>query len=212
MSEDNTNPELENDALENDNELPSELEQLKTRANQLGISYHPNIGADTLRERINEKLADKTEAADKQSGLVDKEPSTVAEGKVDAESKRSAEVKRRLALRKDAAKLIRVRITCMNPNKREWEGEIFSVSNSVVGTFKKYVPYDVEYHVPNFILKQIRQRQCQTFVTSTDSKGRKSRKGKLIKEFGVEELTPLTEKELVELRQRQAMARGQAID
>ncbi|GHV47089.1 hypothetical protein FACS189499_03940 [Clostridia bacterium] len=33
---------------------PSELELLRAEADSLGVNYHPNIGADKLRERIKE--------------------------------------------------------------------------------------------------------------------------------------------------------------
>ena len=58
------------------------------------------------------------------------------------------------------------------------------------------------------INQQLLQRQCQVFYTKKDSKGNKSRVGKLIKEFSVEVLPPLTERELKDLAQRQAMANG----
>ena len=99
----------------------------------------------------------------------------------------------------------------MNPAKKEWEGEIFTVSNNAVGTVKRYVPFNTEdgWHVEHILLEQLRERQCQIFVTEKDSRGNKVRKGKLIREFAIEVLDPLTKEELAELAQRQAMARGQ---
>jgi hypothetical protein len=41
-----------------------------------------------------------------------------------------------------------------------------------------------------------------------DQRGNKVRRGRLIAEFAIEELSPLSEKELKELAQRQAMAAG----
>lgn len=113
-------------------------------------------------------------------------------------------------IKQEATKLVRVRITCMNPGKREWEGEIFQVSNRVTGVLKKYVPYGVDWHVPNMILNMIQERQCQVFTTVKGSRGFKSRVGKLIKEFGVEILPKLTEDDIKDLAQRQAMAKGTA--
>ena len=52
------------------------------------------------------------------------------------------------------------------------------------------------------------QRQCQVFTTVRDRRGNASRKGKLIKEFSIEVLDPLTEDELKELAQRQAMSKS----
>ena len=76
---------------------------------------------------------------------------------------------------------------------------------------KRYVPYNAEdgWHVEQILLNQLRERQCQIFVTEKDSRGNKIRKGKLIREFAIEVLDPLTEEELHDLAQRQAMAKGQ---
>jgi hypothetical protein len=96
----------------------------------------------------------------------------------------------------------------MNPAKKEWEGEIFSVGNAVVGSFTKYVPFNAEegWHVPHMIYQMICDRQCQVFYTVSDSRGNKTRRGKLIKEFSVEVMPQLTAEELHDLAQRQAMS------
>lgn len=174
-------------------EVQDELATLKAQADELGLNYHPSISVAKLRDRINEHLADDAEEV-------------VAEP-VNEESAQA----RRSRKRNEALQLVRIRVTCMNPNKKEWEGEIFTVSNGLVGTHKKYVPFNADdgWHVPRIILNQIKQRQCQVFFTAKDERGNKTRQGKLIKEFAIEELPPLTEKERKELAQRQAMAKGQ---
>jgi hypothetical protein len=178
----------------------AELENLKARAEKLGVKFHPSIGADKLREKIKEALAegqgevggsDEPKAA---SAPVEESPAA-----------------KKLRLKREGLKLVRVRITNMNPFKKEWEGEIFTVSNNAVGTVKRYVPFNTEdgWHVESILLEQLRERRCQIFVTEKDSRGNKVRKGKLIREFAIEVLDPLTEEELADLAQRQAMAKGQ---
>jgi len=180
----------------NDDLNVNELETLKARADKLGISYHPSIGVEKLREKIRDALAegDPTQEAGDAGATPEKET-------------RNQRVAR---LRKEASKLVRIRVTCMNPNKKEWEGEIFTASNSVVGTFKRYVPFNADegWHVEQIILNQIKQRECQVFVKKRGPNGLQTSEGKLIKEFAVEVLPALTEKELKELAQRQAMASG----
>jgi hypothetical protein len=180
-----------------DNEIQTtpqdELVALKARADMMGISYHPSIGLEKLREKVNAALQDPTDEA--------KPEAPVSAG---AESK----AQRMSRLKREAAKLVRIRVTCMNPAKKEWEGEIFSVGNSTVGSFTKYVPFNTDegWHVPHMIYQMIVDRQCQVFQTISDSRGNKTRKGKLIKEFSVEVLPPLTPEELHDLAQRQAMS------
>lgn len=171
-----------------------ELTVLKSRADLLGISYHPSIGLEKLREKINAATSDEV-------------PQTNA---VQASPQEENVNQKRARLKREALELVRIRVTCMNPAKAEWEGELFTVGNSAVGSITKYVPFnaDAGWHVPRIIYQQLVERQCQIFTTVTDSRGNKSRKGKLIREFAIEVMPNLTPAELQELAQRQAMAKA----
>lgn len=171
-----------------------ELSTLKARADLLGISYHPSIGVEKLRE----KLA---------VALEDNEPKSEGTG-IGARAE-SADQKR-LRLLQEATKLVRIRVTCMNPAKKEWEGEIITVGNNIVGTLKKYIPFNADegWHVPNMMYEVLKERMCQVFVSTKTKNGVTIRQGKMIKEFAIEVLPPLTEEELKDLAQRQAMAKS----
>lgn len=179
------------------------LEDLKERATKLGIKFHPTIGEDKLREKVAEAM---TRLDDENTPASEESDADAATSAYVAPKETKAQQAYRL--KSEASELIRVRVTNMNPNKREWEGEIFTAANSVVGTFRKFVPFNVPWHVPRIILEQLRQRQFQHFTTEVDQRGNKVRRGRLIAEFAIEELSPLSEKELKELAQRQAMAAG----
>lgn len=189
--------DFDNDTLE----LPDELTSLKARADLLGVKYHPSIGLDKLREKVNAAV-EGTES-DSEQEQEDAPQSTVVAEPVETEGQRRAR------LRREANELVRIRVTCMNPAKKEWEGELFTVGNALVGSFKKYIPFNVDegWHVPRIIYQQLLDRQCQIFTTVRDGRGNSVRKGKLIKEFAVEVLPPLTPAELADLAQRQAMAK-----
>lgn len=202
-----------------------ELTALKNRARTLGVTFHPNIGLDTLREKINLKLRSgdlkdvTTEAGVPNPNDVEaSEPVTdytaeeIVSGYAQAPAVKLSKAQMRNEAIKNANKLVRVRINCMNPNKRDWSGEIITVANAVVGTFRKYIPFNNTegYHVPQIILQAIRERQCQIFVNGTNTQGQRIKRPTLINEFAVEVLEPLTVNELKELAQRQAMANGTA--
>lgn len=174
--------------VDTDLQTPDELTALKARAELLGVKFHPSISLEKLREKVNQ-------------AVVSDEPA--AEEAAPEKAKPS-----RAELQRKAGELVRIRVTCMNPAKKEWEGEIFTVGNAGVGTFKKYVPFNADegWHVPRIILEQMQERQCQVFVSSKDGRGNTIRKGKLIKEFAIEVLPQLTKEELQELAQRQAMS------
>lgn len=186
------------DSQDNETQVTAqdELAALKARADMMGVSYHPSIGLEKLRDKVNAAI----------EGKPAEEPK--ADAPVVAAAGGETEGQRISRLKKEASKLVRIRVTCMNPAKKEWEGEIFSIGNAVVGSFTKYVPFNTEdgWHVPHMMYQMIMDRQCQVFHTVTDSRGNKTRRGKLIKEFSVEVLPPLTQEELHDLAQRQAMS------
>lgn len=184
--------------IQNDESLiVDELAALKARADMLGISYHPSIGVDKLREKVNA-------AVNSEDPIKDDEPAAAVE------EAKETEAAKRIRLRNEAARLVRIRLVCMNPNKKEWDGEIITAGNAGVGTYKKYIPFNAEegWHVPNIIYQQLLHRECQIFVTVRDSRGNKTRMGKMIREFAIEVLPQLTQEELDDLAHRQAMAKA----
>lgn len=187
-------------------EVNNELDVLKARAKQLGINHHPSIGVAALRERIDAALNDKPMPAETVEPV---EVPAVEQGYPDPLAPPKESIPQRNArLRREAERLIRVNISCMNPTKKDYEGEIFTVSNSAIGTIKKYVPFNTEdgFHVPAAILKIIEARKCQIFVKGKGLRGNTTSRGKLIKEFAVERLDPLTPEELSDLATQQAMS------
>jgi hypothetical protein len=176
-----------------------ELTTLKARATLLGIPFHPTIGVEKLREKVLAAMSNAPAEAPKveQPTIAAPQEETLAQ--------------RRKRMKNEATRLVRIRLTCMNPAKKDWDGEIITVGNSLVGTLSKYVPFNADegWHVPYMMYLQLRDRQCQVFTTVKTKNGVSIRQGKLIKEFAIEELPPLSELEIKELARRQAMAKGQ---
>ena len=164
----------------------SELDALKQLADNMGISYHNNIGVDKLKLKIEE--------ARENTPSVAKDNPATKQHRYDA-------------IRKDALKLVRVIVVCMNPNRKEWTSEYFGVSNRAVGTVKRLVPFGVEWHVPQILVDMIKARKFRTSVEKPDGKGGKIRENRILNEFSVQILDPLTKEELEALAKEQA-ARG----
>lgn len=195
-------------------QMPSSLELLKNKANKLGISFHPNIGEEKLLIKVR-KVTD----PDKVSTPEEKQDEVQATSTVDQADEqikpmdffklpKETELERNQRLRKEAGKLVRVIVSCMNPNKKSMSGDFFSVSNAVIGTVKKFVQFETPdgYHVPAVLVRNIQERKCQIFVASKDAKGKKIMTGKLINEYNVVILDPLTAGELKDLANRQVLA------
>jgi hypothetical protein len=173
---------------------PTELELLKERADKIGIAYHSAIGLEKLKTKVNAALTGDAEEETASKTMTKEESETISNSQ---------------SVVNDASKLVRINVTCMNPNKKEWFGEVFTISNSL-GRWRKFVPFnsDEGYHVPNIIYQFMKERKCQIFVNKKNDKGEPIRTGKIIKEFAIDLLEPLTKVELDNLRKEQAARQG----
>lgn len=204
MSDDN-NPFNKPDDLEE----PSELDMLKQRATMMGITYSNNIGLEALKKKIDDKMNDTPETTQAPATLVDP---TVAladatETPVVSAPEQPTPTKP-LTLRQhllaEATKLVRIRISCMDPKKQDLPGEFFTIANEYIGTVRKYVPFgeqtDNGYHVPYCIYEMLKNREFLSIQTSTHPVSKAiTTKTRYIKEFAIEVLPPLTTAELKQL-------------
>jgi len=178
----------------------TELEQLKLRATELGITFGGRIGVTKLKNMI----ANATKGTVKVKKVkTPSKPKLTKEQRIAIQEASSTPL--RVIKQKEANRLRRVRITCMNPAKADWDGQIFSVGNSHVGTFKKYIPFNVDaYHVPEILYRFIKTKECTVFKTVKTRSGGEIKKGFPIKEFAIEDLSPLTDVERKTIADRQA--------
>ena len=161
--------------------LVSELDILKQQADTLGIKYSPNIGVETLKNKI----------------------SAVIEAPVE-EKTETQKVDARQALWNDAMRLVRLEIHNVNPAKSSLKGEFYTVANKIIGKVTKFVPYGdagKSYHVPNCIYQLLEEKKYLAF--RDDSSAPNGKKTELIPEFNNKVLTPLTQEELEELKKAQ---------
>lgn len=188
--------------VDKEQELPKvdELTVLKQRADQMGITYSNNIGVDTLREKIQAKLSGEPEKKAEVEAPVERELTQAEKDNI-----------LRNNIRVDALKLVRIRLTNLNPNKKDLHGEIITVSNRYIGTVRKYVPFNEAgengWHVPQIILDVMRDKRFLSIRTRRVN-GREVIEQSWAPEFAIEVLPPLTEEELQQLANRQAAANG----
>lgn len=157
-------------------ETETKIVKLKRQAKEIGVQHSPNIGPEKLEAKIKLRLAE------------------LSQEEQNAPQTREHKIK-------EATKLKRVIVTCLNNSKTQSErqGEIFMVSNSVIGTIKKFVPYGHPFHVEAALLNVIRDRKFQQRT------GRGKTEYIEVLEFAVQELPDLTPKEAEELKKVQAL-------
>jgi hypothetical protein len=202
-----------------DLEKPDELTVLKTRARVMGIAFSNNISVETLRAKIQAKMDATPEtqsaAAAELSAPAQANPLLDGEDAASepAPTKPLTKGQIRQKLMREAMKLVRVRITNLNPAKKDLPGEIFCIANRYIGTVKKFIPYgevtDNGYHIPYCIYQELEARRFNN-IRVTRRKGREHVETSWAKEFALEVLPQLTPEELRRLALQQAAAKGTA--
>lgn len=199
--------------MSDDDIINAPVEEKKEFLKSVGVKVHHAAGNTKINELVLNAREDLLNG--KELGLLN-----VEEGKpvidkgvqtlLNTPDEKLSSAQLRNKRKQQAGELVRVVVVNMNPNKKDIEGEVFTVSNSTLGTFRKYVPFgnDEGWHVPRIILNAMRDRKCQIFTVRKTKDGREIPESKLINEFAIEELPALTPDELRDLAQRQAMANG----
>ena len=186
-----------------------ELTLLKERAKQMGIPFSNNISAETLRKRISDKMEGKDEPeVNPLTGDSEIAAITSAPQKLDA--KQNALALRKL-MQREQMKLVRVRITNMDPKKKDLPGEIWTVSNEYLGNVRKMIPYgeqtDEGFHIPYCLFRLLQNKRFLQIRTVRDRvTGQERQESQWVKEFSLDVLPDLTKEDLARLAAAQAAA------
>lgn len=186
-----------------------ELALLKERAKQMGIPFSNNISLETLRKRISDKMEGKNvPEVNPLAGDAEIAAITSAPAKLDA--KQNALALRKM-MQREQMKLVRVRITNMDPKKKDLPGEIWTVSNEYLGNVRKMIPYgeqtDEGFHIPYCLFRLLQSKRFLHIRTVKDRVTGVERQDKQwVKEFSLDVLPDLTKEELARLAAAQAAA------
>ena len=186
-----------------------ELVLLKERAKQMGIPFSNNISLETLRKRISDKMEGKdVPEVNPLAGDAEIAAITSAPAKLDA--KQNALALRKM-MQREQMKLVRVRITNMDPKKKDLPGEIWTVSNEYLGNVRKMIPYgeqtDEGFHIPYCLFRLLQSKRFLHIRTVKDRVTGVERQDKQwVKEFSLDVLPDLTKEELARLAAAQAAA------
>jgi hypothetical protein len=165
--------------------METEIQLLKKEATSMGIAFSQNIGIELLTNRINMAKA-------QAQVEVEKGPKAIVA--LTKAQLRSAKIK-------EATKLRRVIVTCMDMAKLEGnrEGEYVMASNSIVPMIRKMVPYGQITHLEQILINVLEERKFQQRF------GKGGQETRQVKEFRIEYLPDLTVKEMEDLKKLQAL-------
>ena len=179
-------------------DVKQEREALKARCQLLGIQTQGNQSNDTLRALIRAKQEEMDVAARQANPAAFDEAVETSEGRTPS---------LREYLKTEALKLVRVRISCMNPQLAKMGSVIITTGNEYTGTVRKVVFFGEKtengYHIPQIILNVLQRRKFQQVVEERNHKGHLVPRARWMKEFNIEILPALTQKELNALKDRQ---------
>ena len=189
---------------------PSELDMLKSRAKLMGITFSNNIGLDALKTKIEEhKQASEAKTQTQAPAQTNEQQPEV---QTENQKKKAKTLSLRAHLQKEKMKLVRLRITNLDPKKKDLPGEILTTGNEYLGTVRKFVPFgeatDNGYHVPYCLYEMLRDRKFLSIKTRKGPKGQTIVEQQMVREFALEILPPLTEAELARLSAAQLSAGG----
>lgn len=205
-------------------DLPKQDEKsmLMSRAKLMGIKFSNNITVEKLKAKIDEHMkkveaeedpeTEPEQSAPDEDEIIPAKATDVVPAAIAAQAPKARPETRqelRERLRKESLKLIRLRITNLDPKKKDLPGEIFTIANRYIGTVRKFIPFGEQtangYHVPNCIYNEMKDRK---FLHIRVVKSKDSRKDHveqtMVPEFSLEVLPPLTKDELKKLAAQQA--------
>lgn len=165
-----------------DTNQKEDLATYKAQADLLGIEYPNNITLAKLKAKITEHLGKESvdEANEQYNNLY-------------AEN----------------MKLVKVIVTPVDSAKRDYAGEIFAVGNDVLGTVKRFVPFNQEWFIENILYKHIESKEFQFIKTVKDkSTGNEFLESKIIPAYNVTLLPMPTQEELAEMKRIQEAREG----
>ena len=156
------------------------------------MTFSPNIGLEVLKAKLETFMA---------QNQVNNAQTAAPADAVDWRKKLVAE----------QTKLVRIRISCLNPAKSDLPGEIITVANDYIGTIRKFVPFgdatNDGYHVPFAIYSDLAQRKFLSIRTIKDTRTSRSRiETSWVREFNIEVMPALTREELDKLATAQIAA------
>lgn len=171
------------------------LEELKLKAKELGLTFSPNIGEEALRKKIEAVQVTPAEEPEVNTTLVNK-------------TRHINDIK------KESLRLIRCRIANNDPAKNDLQGDFYTVANSIIGKVTKYVPFRGEaaesYHIPYCIYQFLKTKKFVQIIPAKGNNLNDTSRARILPEFTLEVLEPLTQEELKELAKEQAA--GNRID
>ena len=164
------------------------LEEVRAKAKELGVAYHPAQKAETIQQNIDKLLSERE---------------TVEAAAPKPKEETLAEVEARLL--KEAVALVPVTVTSMDPADAETTGTLVSVGNRKLGQITKAIPFGYKWYMPKILLQHMEATMfCRSSMVPTGVPGTPERLNtQWLKKYAIQYHPMPTSEELVELAKLQ---------
>jgi hypothetical protein len=185
-----------------------QVDWLRERCDEFNIEYHHKAGYAKLITLLLAHYNKDVKADTEETKEVSDKPIRVEDLEFKSLDRYVDETDTDFAARKrkEAHRLVRVRITCMNPVKKELQGEVFTIANDLF-TIKRMIPFHGNpTHIEVAFLDMLRERKFQQFRETRKSSLSEApmQEGYLVPEFAIEVMSHMTPEEMERLAIEQA--------
>lgn len=170
-------------------------EYWKQEAERLALSYPSNMPTEKLIALVQSTIKSRAEA----QALMPTRGLTSSIGKLAPEVQ---------SMQDTAMSLVRFKLTVLDPNKRSATGMFVTAGNDNLAPVKKMIPFNVPvWHAERIVIEHLKNVKYSVMQSVYNQRMKSSfeepSSRKLMPCFHIEELPPLTQEELENLRQLQ---------
>lgn len=164
------------------------LEELRAKADELGVKWHPAQKAETIQYNID-KFLEENAPTIIQPPVKDETPT-----------------ERQARLKQEALALIPVTVTSMDPQDASITGVVVSVGNRRLGQVSKAIPFGYKWYMPRILVRQMERAMfCRnSMVPVPGVPGTERVNTQWIKKYAIQYHEMPTPKELEALAKAQA--------
>lgn len=171
-------------------DLELHIEALKSQLDLRGIKYHHKAGLEKLKSLLEEADAEDLDADNAEVGQSPR-------------AKHNADLAMQEEMRKKCLRLRRIMVTCNDPLKIKWRGEIIQGGNSVLGNVRKYIPFGNPngWYVPEILITVMKEKVFRR----ENIKENDPMSGGLAPTYSITYLDDLTPQQLADLKHQQSL-------
>lgn len=161
------------------------MDELKQKANLLGLSFKGNVSRDALEKMILDAALERALAVGSEELEVEEDLYEVDQNTLTRKKLTNKEIKE---LKYQALLMLKVRVTNLNPEEANQSTVYAGVVTPYVRA-ARYIPFDKVWYVEQCLVDKLLTEKMQVFVDEVDPRTRRpngNKKSKMVKHYNIE--------------------------